>query len=166
MEEQARIICKEMLSQRNYNITEEVDDYIIADCQEDTLIVFFSNENKFNNDQLKYYIKRMNDSELKHCIIIYPNQITSIAKRSIEVFDVEIELFCSKELQFNLTKHRLVPQHEKLPAEEAKKIRKEFGSNLPLLLKNDPVSRFYYFKKNDIIKVTRKDGYITYRLVR
>jgi DNA-directed RNA polymerase subunit H (RpoH/RPB5) len=168
MDKVAREICKEMLECRGYNVTSEEELYITANSNEneDKLVVFFSNENKCNIQQLKYYMKLTKEMELTHCIIVYPDQITSGAKRGIETQELEIELFSQKELQFNITKHILVPLHQKTDVNESKKIRKEFGHNLPLILSTDPIVRFYNFKKNDIIKITRKEGFVIYRMVK
>jgi DNA-directed RNA polymerase I, II, and III subunit RPABC1 len=181
MEHIAREICKEMLETRGYCITSEDELKITGNLKDqDDVVVFFSNETKCNIGQIKYYMKLTKEMEYKHCIIVYPDQITSGAKRGIETLTsnklfsenkktddyLEIELFCQKELQFNITKHRLVPLHQSLDPNESKKIRKEFGHNLPLILSSDPIVRFYNFRKNDIIKITRKEGYVTYRLVK
>jgi DNA-directed RNA polymerase I, II, and III subunit RPABC1 len=161
---------KEMIHQREYKIVEanESEFKIIAQNEEkdDKIIVYFFKESKFNIGQLKFYIADMNDNGLKHCIIVYLDQITSSAKKGIENLEFEVELFSLKELQFNITKHRLVPDHYLVPTKEANELRKKFGKNLPIILSSDPVSRFFNFKKSDIIRITRKDGYILYRIVK
>lgn len=164
-------ILKEMMNQREYEIIEESEDEefnIIAENEEkdDKLIVYFFKEPKFNIGQLKFYISDMNDRDLKHCIIVYLDQITSSAKKGIENLEFQVELFSLKELQFNITKHRLVPNHFLIPSKEASELRKKFAKNLPILLSTDPVSRFFNYQKNDIIRITRNDGYILYRVVR
>jgi DNA-directed RNA polymerase I, II, and III subunit RPABC1 len=166
----AYITLKEIIHQREYKINEEDESEfnIIAEHKEkeDKLIVYFFKESKFNIGQLKFYISDMNDRKLKHCIIVYADQITSSAKKGIENLEFEVELFSLKELQYNITKHRLVPNHFLVPSNEAVELRKKFGKNLPILLSTDPVSRFFNYQKNDIIRVTRNDGYILYRIVR
>lgn len=167
-------ICMEMLTARgySYNYSDEDDEKIIlAEKEYDKLVVFFCQDDKFNIQSLKRYISQTKDLELEHCIIIYKDQITSSAAKQIDNLDCEVELFCRKELQYNLTKHRLVPQHSKVPDEQASVIRKKDGHNLPQILKTDPVVRFYNFKKGDIIKITRnssnsEDGYVIYRIVK
>ena len=92
------------------------------------------------------------------------------AKKVIEeANDLIIELFQEEELQYNITKHYLVPKHE-LSYPKGTKISKDFkdkyGDKFPVLLKTDPVARFYGYNKGDIIKITRKGGYVTYRFVK
>jgi len=70
-------------------------------------------------------------------------------------------------MQYNLTKHELVPKHEKVDINEknAEDFKKSKTDKFPILLKTDPVARFYGFSKGDIIKITRKNGYVTFRRV-
>jgi DNA-directed RNA polymerase I, II, and III subunit RPABC1 len=164
-------ICLKMLSVRGYNIIEndQENNTIFAQKEDDKLVVFFCTDDKFNIQSLKRYISQTKDLELEHCIIIYKDQITSSASKQIDNLDCEVELFCRKELQYDITKHRLVPQHSKVPDNLAMIIRKKDGHNLPQILKTDPVVRFYNFKKGDIIKISRhsEDGdYIIYRIVK
>ena len=42
----------------------------------------------------------------------------------------------------------------------------EFTYTFPVLLSTDPVSRYFNFKKGDIIKIIRKYDIITYRIVK
>ena len=51
-----------------------------------------------------------------------------------------------KQLQFNITKHMLVPNHIKLDEDEENFIIQKYNLKskfqLPLILKNDPISRY------------------------
>ena len=90
-----------------------------------------------------------------------------MAKSTIQTLDkIKIQLFASRELQFNITKHRFVPLHEKVSKEETVVILKEFGTKLPKLLKSDSVVRFYGFERKDIIRIVRSDSSIAYRVVK
>ena len=66
-------------------------------------------------------------------------------------------------MKVSITKHYLVPKHEKVP--DSEKFDKKIIDKLPILLKTDPISRFYGFKKGDLIKISRKNNYIFYRRV-
>jgi len=98
------------------------------------------------------------------CIIVYKDSVTTIAKKSIESLDIDIELFSINELQFNITRHRLVPKHIKLMDEIEIDNMKKY--KLPFILSSDPISRYYKFNKGDIIKIIRKNGIIAYRQVK
>ena len=109
----------------------------------------------------------MHKMEYKHCIIIYSGSSTPMAtKLADSSVEIEIELFTEAELQYNITKHRLVPLHRKLPDEEAEQFKKTYGLKFPVILRTDPISRFYHYKRGDVIKIERKGGFISYRIVR
>ena len=76
---------------------------------------------------------------------------------------------------FNPTKHILVPKHVKLSENEVSELKKQFSitnnSQLPNILKDDPIVRYYNFKVGDILKIDKVNGsmnynYCNYRYVR
>jgi len=158
----------EMITQREYKITEKDSDKIIGvNSKGDRIIAFTNIISKFNNDRVKEYVSVLYKMGMNHCIAIYSDSITPMAKKFIkDSLDIKIELFCQDELQFNITKHRLVPPHIKLTDEEGKQFKKKYGLKHPVILTSDPVARFYNFKRGDIIKIVRPGGYITYRIVK
>lgn len=158
----------EMISQRKYNICEKKEKCFIAvNSDEKKIIVFTDPVSKFNVDSVKEYIKISSDFGINHCIIVYTDSVTSMAKKLIEnSVDIKIELFMSSELQFNITRHRLVPAHIKLDDVEGKKFKKQFGLKFPAILKTDPISRFYGYERGDVIKIIRSGDYIMYRIVK
>ena len=80
--------------------------------------------------------------------------------------NITFELFSLDNLQYNITKHRYVRPHIKLTKSEQEEFRQKMGTDIPLLLKTDPICRFYNFEKGDIIKIIRKDNFISYRIVK
>jgi len=161
-------ICKEMLQTRGYEIIDTDENKILAEnSKEERILAVFPEEPKLNISTIKEIINLFKENEIFHGIIIYTDNITSSAKKLIEsINDFQVETFNKKELQYNLTKHELVPLHEKINEDEAKVIIKQFGTKLPIILKTDAVSRFYNFKHGDVIRIHRKDGMIVYRIVR
>ena len=160
--------CKEMITQRGYVIESESDDYIICVSAEgEKIYIILISTPKFNIEKLTEYIVLMNQVNISHSIIIYGDTITPMTKKAIQTTtELEIELFSESELLFNITKHSLVPIHEKLSEYENKVFKKRFGVKFPIILTTDPISRFFNFKKNDIIRVTRKNNYVSYLIVR
>ena len=163
-----KIICLEMLKQRGYDIVENDSEKIIGkNSKDEKICVILSVIPKFNVERIEQCISFVNELEIKHAICIYSDNITSVAKTMIEkMVDMKIELFNVEELQFNITKHRLVPEHVRVSLEEASIIKKEVGLKFGSLLKVDPITRFYGYEKGDIIKISRKNGVVTYRIVR
>ena len=166
--DEAKIISKEIIHQRNYKILkEDTDEILTKRLDGEKVYFFFVNVPKMNIDIIKEYIQRVETEHIKHVIIIYKNIITAMAKSTIQTLDnIKIQLFAARELQCNITKHRLVPLHEKVNEKEAATILKKFGTKLPKLLKSDSVVRFYGFERKDIIRVTRSDSSIAYRIIR
>lgn len=147
----------EMFEQRGYNIIEDKEDSIIAIKENgEQVCIFFYNLPKFNIKVVQMYISIIKESDIQHGIIVYNGVITPMAKKVINsTDDISIELFTENELQYNITKHRLVPLHVKVSETEAAGLKKTFGTKFPVLLKSDPVARFYGFNKGDFIKIIR-----------
>lgn len=165
--EKAIQTTKEIITQRGYKITEIEDDKILGTRGTEKICIFTGIVSKFSIGRVKEYLSILETMNIKNCIVIYTDQVTPKAKKLIEnAIDVIIELFTLCELQYNITKHKLVPQHVKLSPHESKKFKEHFGVKFPTLLKTDPVSRFYNFKRGDIIKIIRSNGYISYRIVK
>jgi len=64
-----------------------------------------------------------------------------------------------KKKGIDVLKHELVPKHEILSPEEAKKVVKKYGGNpylFPYILSSDPVVQALGAKVGDIIMITRK----------
>lgn len=166
--EQAYKICCELLIARNYIILQELEDKIIALKQdEQQIIVFFSDASKFNVKNIQVYITLMNESNIFHAIIVYKNGVTAFTQKAIEQsIEMKFELFAIEDLQYNITKHRLQPLFLKLNENEGSLLKKQFGTKFPIMRKDDPIVKFYDYQKGDLIKIIRKNGYITYRIVK
>ena len=163
--------CLDMLEQRGYIIIDHDEDRILA-AKNDTeqMCVFLTDSDKFNVDSIQEYISMMKKMDVHHCIIVYKDNVTPVAKKIIEeTKELKIELFHQDELQYNITKHYLVPKHEilyKKGTAEYSNFKDKYSDKFPIIMKSDPISRFYGYEKGDIIKVTRKNGYVMYRIVR
>ena len=167
----AYTISLEMLNQRNYVVLDKDDERILARKTDGNLMcVFLTNSMKFNVESIQEYILMMKKMNLYHSIIVYKENVTPVAKKIIDdTKEFKIELFQVDELQYNITKHYLVPKHEnhlKKGTKECVKFKKTYSDNFPILLRNDPVARFYDYEKGDIIKITNSEGFICFRIVK
>jgi DNA-directed RNA polymerase I, II, and III subunit RPABC1 len=161
---------KDILNKRSFKITEEDEKKIIGINSGKYICVLKDVIDKFNVDRIKDITNTLNKINCNHCIIIYSDSVTSMAKKFIETStEKKFELFKQDELKYNITQHILVPEHIKLSntdiemIELKKKIRIQ---DLPILLQNDPICRFHAFNRGDIIKIIRKkDCSISYRIV-
>ena len=160
-------IIEKLLEYRNYHIIERDDTKFIAQNNEKFLIVVFSLYPTLNIDGIKEYLNILNTLDFSHMIIIYNKSITSSSKKIIQhvkVQGIKIEAFQSDKL-VDISAHRLFRTHEKITGDEEVEIRQKYGTKLPKILTSDAMVLWYGFEKGDILKITRKDGHITYRLV-
>lgn len=169
MDQRVPETINEMLASRGFSRLTIIDDLTFADNDDtgDALCIFYMTNEKFNVDCIQEYIKVLTDLKLNHAIIVYKGSVTPCAKKMIqELKEFQLELFLEKELLFNLTKHRLVPIHEVLARNESEQFKKQYGTRIPILLRSDPVCRFYNFKFGDVVRVIRNNGFVCFRLVK
>lgn len=92
-------------------------------------------------------------------------KMTTALKLNMQVFDI-------KQLQFNISRHVLVPKHEVVDNEDDVKVimdrlmlKSKF--QLPILLKSDAMARYLGLKNGDVVKISRVSPtageYIIYR---
>lgn len=175
MKKQAMAVLEEMLIDRGYHLTYVDRDltqsesyYIKATHTDDQqwMLVFLNDEEKVNIASIKDRIVVMNREAASRCILVYRSSVTSTAKKSIDTLDCKIELFGLHELQLNITRHRLVPRHVRVTADEKKMLDDAFKGKLPQLLTSDAVSRYFSFSRGEYIRIHRKDGSKMYRVVK
>lgn len=114
--------------------------------------------NKFKWSELKKYLDDTEAYELY--ILVVADKVSQNNMKQIMALNLNIQIFDIKELQFNITKHMLVPKHELVSdQEEVKNILQNYclksKFQLPLILKTDPVSRYLGLKNGDIVKIIR-----------
>lgn len=158
--------CIEILSNRNYTLVNESNNYILMKDQNNNHILVFNCNDNLTIQYMKIYMKTMIDNDINHCIIIYKDKITPSAKKIINISELEIEVFTNIEMSINITKHKYYSPHIKLNDNEKKQLLNKYGNHLPIILKSDPVVRYLNFKKGDVLKIIRKNDYIHYRLVK
>lgn len=135
-----------------------------------TKIIFFVH-GKFKINDLK---KHLHTHERTNKLMVIKDKITNINKRNIEdVLGSNFEIFSIKELLFNISKHIYVPKHVIIDDEtELTSILNRYNlknkSNLPIILKSDPMAKYLNLQTGDIVKIFRKSSVIgesiTYRL--
>lgn len=163
-------IVLEMFEQRNYtNIAQEDTGHITARKLDETEVCLYPPVVKLDSAAINQIYADAKEREIFHVIIIYKDTVTPTIKNIVNnmaITDMITEIFPQMDLQFNITKHRLVPKHELLVGDEAVEMRKKFGKNLPVLLHTDPISRFYNYRKGDIIRIVTENSYPRYRIVK
>lgn len=160
-EQTAVRVLSEMMTDRGY--TKEHDFLFKKD--EEFIHFYFCMDSKLNMELMKCIVCDLQEKQIRHAIIVHSDIITSSTKKLIEhLWDLEIETFHIDELQFNITRHCLYSKHELVSMSEEKSL-KPICKKLPVILKTDPIVRYFHFKKSDILKIYRKDNSIAYRIV-
>lgn len=105
-------------------------------------------------------------------ILVLNENPTQNNLKALHDVNVNLEIHLLKRLQFNITKHELVPKHEVITDKktiddivEMYKLKNKF--QFPLILKNDPIAKYYGMKPGDLVKITRVSEsagqYVAYR---
>lgn len=183
----ARKVILEMLKDRNLKLNKDYD------FNEDTFRVLLKNKNldiiatneknniktyvKFTygilkSNLIKEYIENirtnfLDNNETNEIIIILDNIPNNLIKlKNCEYININ-------NIQINITKHILVPQHKLVTDEELQTILTKYQitkNKLPLILSSDPIVKYYNFKSGDVCKIIRNSptslNHIFYRLVK
>lgn len=106
-------------------------------------------------------------------ILVVKEALTQNNTKFIDALDPKpnVQIFEIKRLQFNISKHSLVPKHEVISEQEEKQILQEYSlktkGQLPIILKTDAMAKYLNLKSGDIVRITRTSEtsgqYVEYR---
>jgi DNA-directed RNA polymerase I, II, and III subunit RPABC1 len=139
--------------------------------ENNSIKIIYYLSSKFKWSELKKFFEDLKP-ETNLYLLIVADKISANNIKIINALNLNMQIFNIKELQFNITKHILVPKHEVIiDQQEIKSILTNYSLKtkfqLPLILKSDPVSRYYGLKNGDIVKIIRNSPtsgeYIIYR---
>lgn len=99
------------------------------------------------------------DAGIDNIIIVLREKTTASNIANI-TSNSKTQVFEIKDLQFNITKHNLVPKHRVIRStDEANSILRELNiksrSQLPVILKSDPMAKFLNARPGDLVEITR-----------
>lgn len=126
---------------------------IIINLNNVRIMFYMSDKNKIKE------IKDMIDDYLTYdlYILVCKNNLTRLIINGIN--NSKLQIFNINELQFNISKHNLVPKHEIIDDKSIKDIiglyNLESITQLPVILKNDPMAKYLNLKLGDVVKITR-----------
>lgn len=139
------------------------------DVNDDIMLIFYLTKMKvaeFKNAMFGK-VKDINTGSMdpyqnKKCIFIFKDEITTQNRKSIFEYwsNDTCQIFHIKELQYNISKHVLVPPHvlvkdpEEL-AEVAKKYNIKAKTQMPTIHREDAMARYLGMSIGDIVKVIR-----------
>ena len=133
--------------------------------------VMYYMPSKFKWSELKTSFTEQ-DSVYDYIILVVKEKISLNNLKLLYALKLNIQIFDIKELQFNISKHILVPKHEIIKDEKkiSDLIQKYCVKNkqqFPHILKSDPMSRYLGLKSGDMVKITRisptAGEYVMYR---
>jgi DNA-directed RNA polymerase subunit H (RpoH/RPB5) len=151
--------------------TKDYIDTVHIKCNSDKKIAV-----KFYNYKLNTF---KNDKEIDTFITTYAEyhkilivvDISTKAEKQL-IGSINFEVFKQMELIKDISKHHLVPKHILLSKEESAKVMAEYKikkKDMARIYIDDPMARYLYAQKDDIIQIIRESinsGYSTfYRLV-
>lgn len=105
-------------------------------------------------------------------ILVVKEKMTQNNTKMLASMKLNLQTFDIRHLQFNISKHELVPKHELVSNEsEIKDILEKFmiktKFQLPIILKTDAMAKYLGLKNGDIVKISRASPtageYIVYR---
>jgi DNA-directed RNA polymerase subunit H (RpoH/RPB5) len=162
---------EKFMMRRNLIFQQMVNDGLFVFQHQDsgiiTLLVFIFSE-KMGIDSLKYIIGFCEKINIKNVIIIHQNIVTSNCRKVIEsLFQYNIEIFELNQFQYDITSLYYYVPHEKVNDENLITfIKQRYQNKIPILLKTDVISRYFNFKRGDIIQINRGENNICYRIVK
>lgn len=136
--------------------------FIYAKSDTDRILIAWSLTPALGSQNIQGIKAMMDEREVKRCIMVIQGKITPFAANAIRNLRIQsyfIETFTEEELQFNVTKHELVPRHIICSAAKKEEVLKKYAINksqLPQIRSTDPQVRYYGATKNQLIKIVRK----------
>ena len=178
MVDRSLLVIKEMLQDRKYTsdlnvlfqtpISVKYSSIKIAEPDNETLIIYDMSE-KFNWKSLSQWISSGNsdfDEENTKLVIFVLNSSLSASAKKIkfENSSCHIQVFELAELQMNISRHVLQPKMELITNKEViEKILSDYSSdnmklkpgNLPQMLRDDAMAKYYHAKQGNMFKIYR-----------
>ena len=146
---------------------------VIEVIVEKTKIIYYTPP-KFRTADIKKVLEEDVEKENVYdlYILVLMDAPTANNMKALQDIKVNLEIHLVKKLMFNITKHSLVPKHEVIRDKstidaiiDAYKLKTKF--QLPIILKSDPIAKYYGMKAGDVVKITRVSEsageYIVYR---
>lgn len=131
---------------------------------EKKIYIKFINSNKIKPNNIREFITNITTDYLSNeedelIIILKTKPNNSILKIEKEKDYKHSEILWLGTLQFNITKHNLVPKHSEVDKEELEKLLNTYNIpniyHLPLISKDDVIVKYYNFKAGTVLKIER-----------
>lgn len=142
------------------------------------IYVYFHNDIKnFSKNDLKNLMQKLmlqyENKEISILLLLKDKENSAISKELTKDVYKNVEIFLKNNMIFNITYHELQPKFYLLNKDEEMEVLEKYNTTkgkLPKISKNDPISKYYGAKSDQIFKIIRKSPevgeYPYYRLVR
>lgn len=117
--------------------------------------VFFHTEERVGVKQLRAWTEKRGRDKM---IIVSLDGPTAFTRKESETLFQNVQFFTFQELCVNITRHMLVPRHERISRTEVPVDLSESCAELPILATSDKVAQYYAYEPGDIIRITRTAG--------
>lgn len=117
--------------------------------------VFFHNEDRVGIKQLRAWVECVDSDRL---IVVSLEGPTTFTRREAEHNYPHVQFFLFRDLCVNITKHVLVPRHEKVSKSDIPISVSDDMREMPVLFTTDRVVQYYNFQEGDTIRITRTAG--------
>jgi DNA-directed RNA polymerases I, II, and III subunit RPABC1 len=114
------------------------------------------------------FVNEFSETEMKDgdsLVIISRDKLTNdtpldgVAENLLKTRNIFVQLFWIDQVVVNITRHTLVPEHQIISQSEKEQLLGKYNiksyNNLPIILKNDPVAKYYGMRRGDVCKITR-----------
>jgi DNA-directed RNA polymerase subunit H (RpoH/RPB5) len=128
---------------------------LIAHKDKKSLMNQMKNTDQFVEDHgAKTFIIVLGDAPASAIVQVFAER-----DRELQAKGACLQYFTLRELQYNPSKHVLVPKHEKLADADVKQlivdVQIRSKGQLPILLKTDVMARWLGLKHGDVVRITR-----------
>ncbi|KAK9282836.1 hypothetical protein L1049_011059 [Liquidambar formosana] len=145
---------------------------LVSEPSKKILVIFCGTDEIRKADILAIFRQIVNKESLHRLMLILQSKMNSFARKEADNFSAKVEIFQITELLVNVTKHILMPKHKILTAAEKQILLKKYkleDKQLPRMLQNDAIARYYGLEKGQVMRVAYRDGItgslVTYRCV-
>lgn len=136
--------------------------------------IIYYTPSKFKTADVKKVLEEDVTNAVAHdlYILVLNENPTASNMKALHDIKVNLEIHLLKHMMINITKHVLVPKHEVIKDKavidalvEQYKLKNKY--QFPIILKSDPIAKYYGMKSGDVVKITRVSEsagqYIVYR---
>jgi DNA-directed RNA polymerase subunit H (RpoH/RPB5) len=120
--------------------------------------VVYCLSSKVKWSELKKYFEDEKSYSLYICVL--KDKMSQNNSKMLSSLKLNMQVFDMRNLQFNISRHELVPKHEVIRSEtEVRNIIEKYALKskyqLPIILKTDAMAKYLGLKNGDMVKITR-----------